>query len=32
MSTDVIVLLKDDHKEVKGLLRRFQTAGGNAHP
>ena len=27
MSTDAIVLLKQDHKEVKGLFRRFQQKG-----
>jgi hemerythrin superfamily protein len=30
MSTDAIVLLKEDHKEVKKLFRRFQQAGGDA--
>jgi hemerythrin superfamily protein len=30
MSTDAIVLLKDDHKRIKKLFRDFQAAGGNA--
>jgi hemerythrin superfamily protein len=30
MSTDVIVLLKEDHKRVRKLFREFQQAGGNA--
>ncbi|HKC28228.1 MAG TPA: hemerythrin domain-containing protein [Jatrophihabitans sp.] len=30
MSTDAIVLLKEDHKEVKKLFRRFEAAGENA--
>jgi hemerythrin superfamily protein len=30
MSTDAIVLLKQDHKEIKSLFRRFQRAGENA--
>jgi hemerythrin superfamily protein len=30
MSTDAIVLLKEDHKEVKKLFRQFQQAGGDA--
>jgi hemerythrin superfamily protein len=30
MSTDAIVLLKADHKEVKKLFREFQSAGDNA--
>jgi hemerythrin superfamily protein len=30
MSTDAIVLLKQDHKEVKALFREFQAAGENA--
>jgi hemerythrin superfamily protein len=30
MSTDAIVLLKNDHKEVKRLFRRFEKAGDNA--
>lgn len=30
MSTDAIVLLKADHKEVKALFRRFEKAGKNA--
>src|SRR5690242_1819067 len=30
MSTDAIVLLKDDHKEIKRLFRDFQSAGENA--
>ena len=31
MSTDAIVLLKDDHKEIKKLFREFEQAGENAH-
>jgi hemerythrin-like domain-containing protein len=31
MSTDAIVLLKNDHKEVRKLFRDFQKAGENAH-
>jgi len=30
MSTDAIVLLKDDHKRIKKLFRDFQDAGENA--
>jgi len=30
MSTDAIVLLKDDHKEVRQLFREFEQAGENA--
>jgi hemerythrin-like domain-containing protein len=30
MSTDAIVLLKQDHKEIKSLFRQFQSAGENA--
>ncbi|MDT4938047.1 MAG: hypothetical protein QOG80_1718 [Pseudonocardiales bacterium] len=30
MSTDAITLLKQDHKEVKALFRRFRDAGDNA--
>jgi hemerythrin superfamily protein len=30
MSTDAIVMLKADHKEVKSLFRRFQQAGEDA--
>ena len=30
MSTDAIVLLKQDHKEVKALFRQFEAAGENA--
>jgi hemerythrin superfamily protein len=30
MSNDAIVLLKNDHKEVKKLFRRFEKAGENA--
>ncbi|MET3961499.1 hemerythrin superfamily protein [Marmoricola sp. OAE513] len=30
MSTDAIVLLKDDHKELRKLFREFQAAGDNA--
>jgi hemerythrin superfamily protein len=31
MSTDAIVLLKDDDKEIKKLFRQFEDAGANAH-
>ena len=31
MSTDAIVLLKEDHQEVKKLFRQFKEAGDNAH-
>jgi hemerythrin superfamily protein len=30
MSTDAIVILKDDHKTIKKLFREFQAAGENA--
>jgi hemerythrin superfamily protein len=30
MSTDAIVLLKDDHKEIRRLFKQFQNAGENA--
>lgn len=30
MSTDAIVLLKQDHKEIRNLFRRFRQAGENA--
>src|SRR6476661_4392654 len=30
MSTDAIVLLKDDHKQIKRLFRDFEAAGENA--
>src|ERR1041384_4073844 len=30
MSTDAIVILKDDHKTIKKLFREFQNAGENA--
>jgi hemerythrin-like domain-containing protein len=30
MSTDAIVLLKDDHKQVRQLFREFEKAGENA--
>lgn len=30
MSTDAIVLLKQDHKEVRGLFRQFQDTGAEA--
>ena len=30
MSTDAIVLLKDDHKQIRKLFRDFQDAGENA--
>ncbi len=31
MSTDAIVLLKDDHKTVEKLFKEFEQAGGRAH-
>jgi hemerythrin superfamily protein len=31
MSTDAIVLLKNDHKQVRKLFRDFEKAGDNAH-
>jgi hemerythrin-like domain-containing protein len=31
MSTDAIVLLKDDHKEIKRIFAAFEKAGDNAH-
>jgi hemerythrin superfamily protein len=31
MSTDAIVLLKEDHKAVKRLFREYQAAGDGAH-
>ena len=31
MSTDAIVLLKNDHKEIKKAFRDFEAAGENAH-
>ena len=31
MSTDAIVLLKNDHKEIRKLFRDFRNAGENAH-
>ncbi|MFE9425891.1 hemerythrin domain-containing protein [Kitasatospora sp. NPDC006697] len=31
MSTDAIVLLKEDHKEARRLFRAFTSAGENAH-
>jgi len=31
MSTDAIVMLKNDHKEIKRLFRQFQEAGENAN-
>src|SRR4051794_18446941 len=31
MSTDAIVLLKNDHKEIRKAFRDFQRAGENAH-
>ena len=31
MSTDALVLLKDDHKEIKKLFTKFQDAGENAY-
>jgi hemerythrin superfamily protein len=30
MSTDAIVILKDDHKQIKKLFRQFEAAGDNA--
>jgi hemerythrin superfamily protein len=30
MSTDAIVILKEDHKEVKALFRKFEQAGDDA--
>jgi hemerythrin superfamily protein len=30
MSTDAIVLLKNDHKDIKKLFRQFESAGENA--
>ncbi|MEO3821011.1 hemerythrin domain-containing protein [Plantactinospora sp. B24E8] len=30
MSTDAIVLLKEDHKEIRKLFKEFQDAGENA--
>jgi hemerythrin superfamily protein len=30
MSTDAIVILKDDHKRIKALFKEFQAAGENA--
>lgn len=30
MSTDAIVILKDDHKEIRRLFRAFRSAGDNA--
>ena len=30
MSTDAIVLLKDDHKEIRKVFRDFQSAGDDA--
>jgi hemerythrin superfamily protein len=30
MSTDAIVLLKEDHKEIRRLFREFEEAGGKA--
>ena len=31
MSTDAIVLLRDDHKEIRKTFKDFQRAGENAH-
>ncbi|MCX5045662.1 hemerythrin domain-containing protein [Aldersonia sp. NBC_00410] len=31
MSTDAIVLLKDDHKEIRKLFRQFRNAGDDAN-
>ena len=30
MSSDAIVVLKADHKEIRNLFRKFQAAGGKA--
>ena len=30
MSSDAIVMLKADHKEIRTLFRKFQAAGDNA--
>ncbi|MCW2569269.1 MAG: hypothetical protein JWN54_3366, partial [Mycobacterium sp.] len=30
MSSDAIVLLKEDHKQIKRLFREFEQAGENA--
>jgi hypothetical protein len=30
MSTDAIVLLKNDHKQIRRLFKEFQRAGENA--
>ena len=30
MSTDAIVILRDDHKEIRALFKKFQEAGDNA--
>ncbi|HEU5475905.1 MAG TPA: hemerythrin domain-containing protein [Actinophytocola sp.] len=30
MSTDAIVLLKEDHQEIRGMFREFEQAGENA--
>ena len=32
MSTDAIVMLKDDHKEIRRLFRDFENAGEGATP
>jgi len=31
MSTDAITVLKDDHKQLRGVFRDFEKAGPNAH-
>ena len=31
MSTDAIVMLKDDHKQIRKVFRDFQAAGAEAH-
>ena len=31
MSSDAIVILKDDHKQIKRLFRQFEKAGDDAH-
>jgi hemerythrin-like domain-containing protein len=31
LSTDAIVMLKDDHKEIRKVFRQFENAGAEAH-
>ena len=31
MSTDAIVLLREDHKEIRSVFKRFENAGENAN-